>query len=197
MTTTRDLLQPIVRLTPADAHYFYGYYDNPAWSGDDSAHLVQRVEFRDRMPTPTDVAQVGLVHPGRDGFTRIAETTAWTFNFYENSPFTDLDNATAQEDMVYACPDPEAPGHFASSLIWVGVREGFCDLCVAATLEQSLEANPQAPQEVQDAARKALARARDEGGPTAPGIIKAFGPEGFKKLRNEMLKLTEQLNPSH
>ena len=124
-------------------------------------------------------------------------TMPWTFNFYENSPFTDLDNATAQEDMVYACPDPEAPGHFASSLMWEGLREGFCDLRVAATLEQSLEANPQAPQEVQDAARKALARARDEGGPTAPGIIKAFGPEGFEKLRNEMLNLTEQLNPSH
>ena len=79
MTFTKDLLLPVVRLTPDDAHYFFGYYDIPAWSGDDSAHLVYRVEFRDRMPTPEDVAQLGLVHPGRDGFTRIAETTAWNF----------------------------------------------------------------------------------------------------------------------
>jgi hypothetical protein len=64
-------------------------------------------------------------------------TMPWTFNFYENSPFTDLDNATAQEDMVYACPDPDAPGHFASSLMWEGLREGFCDLRVAATLEDA------------------------------------------------------------
>lgn len=121
-------------------------------------------------------------------------TMPWTFNFYENSPFTDLDNVTAQEDMVYACPDPDAPGHFATSLMWEGLREGFCDLRVAATLEQSLEAYPQAPQEVQDAARKALARSRGDGGPTVLGIIKAFGPEGFEKLRNEMLNLTERLN---
>jgi hypothetical protein len=79
MTSTKDLLQPIVRLTPDDAHYFFGYYDIPAWSRDDSAHLVHRVEFRDRMPTAGDVAQLGLVHPGRDGFTQIAETTAWNF----------------------------------------------------------------------------------------------------------------------
>lgn len=120
-------------------------------------------------------------------------TMPWTFNFYENSPFTDLDNITAQEDMVYACPDPDAPGHFATSLMWEGLREGFCDLRVSATLEQTLEANPQAPREVQDYARKTLASARDGGGPTATGIIEALGPDGFEKLRNEMLNLIEQL----
>jgi hypothetical protein len=96
--------------------------------------------------------------------------------------------------MVYACPDPEAPGHFATSLMWEGLREGFCDLRVAATLEQTLATHPQAPQEVQDAARKALARSRGDGGPTVPGIIGAFGSDGFEKLRNEMLDLIERLN---
>ncbi len=126
--------------------------------------------------------------------SQFAVTMPWTFNFYENSPFTDLDNATAQEDMVYACPDPEAPGHFATSLMWEGLREGFCDLRIAATLEQTLAAHPQAPRELQDAARKALARARGDGGSTVPGIIEAFGSGGFEKFRNEMLDLIERLN---
>ena len=57
--------------------------------------------------------------------------------------------------------------------MWEGLREGFCDLRVAATLEQSLEANPQAPQEVQDAARKALAN---------PALLARYSEAGLETI---------------
>ncbi len=63
-------------ITPEDdAHYFFGYYDMRATQG--TRHLAHRVQFMDRLPEKTDVAQLGYLEKGT--FTPFASTTAWNF----------------------------------------------------------------------------------------------------------------------
>lgn len=73
-----DLLSNrLQRLSPAGEHYFFGYYDLPAWDKEGNRHLAHRVGFMDRMPTASDVAEVGFLESGR--FHKLGETTAWNF----------------------------------------------------------------------------------------------------------------------
>ena len=74
-----DLKCPCRCLTSGPDHYFYGYYDNPAWSADQQYHLCHRVKFWDRIPTPQDSAVLGLIRLENQHFLPIAETTAWNF----------------------------------------------------------------------------------------------------------------------
>ena len=67
------------RLTPQDGHYFFGYYDNPAWDGGDQRHLCHKVEFMDQLPQATDVAQLGALSLAGHKFEPFATTTAWNF----------------------------------------------------------------------------------------------------------------------
>ncbi|MBD2846644.1 hypothetical protein IDH44_15700 [Paenibacillus sp. IB182496] len=70
----------LTRISPLDDyHYFYGYYDTPAWSGDDRLHLCHRVRFFDRLPQPGDEAELGVLDVEKGVFTRLAVTTAWNF----------------------------------------------------------------------------------------------------------------------
>jgi hypothetical protein len=85
MPEITDLNAPLRRLTPPRGHFFFGYYDVPAADAQDR-HLCQEVLFRDRFPTPEDVATIGhvpLPTPGAaEGdlpFTPFAETRAWNF----------------------------------------------------------------------------------------------------------------------
>jgi len=79
MQQTRDLLLPVVRLTPDGGQFFFGYYDVPAWSADDQCHLCHKVAFRDRLPVPDDVATLGVIRLDHRAFLPFAETTAWNF----------------------------------------------------------------------------------------------------------------------
>jgi hypothetical protein len=67
------------RLTNDDAHYFYGYYDTPAWSGNDRYHLCHQVQFCNRIPHTEDRAILGYIDTQDRSFHRIGETTAWNF----------------------------------------------------------------------------------------------------------------------
>ena len=62
------------RLTPQDAHYFYGYFDKTPWNaaGD---HPVHRVNFAGRHPRFGDKAEIGVIRGG--AFLKVAETFAW------------------------------------------------------------------------------------------------------------------------
>jgi hypothetical protein len=70
---------PSVRISEGEGHFFYGYYDNPAFSGNDRFHLVHRVSFCDRIQQPGDVAEIGMIDLENREFTKIGETTAWNF----------------------------------------------------------------------------------------------------------------------
>ena len=64
-------------ITPDDGyHYFFGYYDMRA-TGASGKHLAHRVAFWNRLPTASDVAEIGYLENGR--FYKFAETTAWNF----------------------------------------------------------------------------------------------------------------------
>lgn len=67
------------RITPMDGHYFFGYYDNPAWSRDGRYHLCHRVPFIDRLPRAGDIAVIGVIDRSDGSFEAIAETNAWNF----------------------------------------------------------------------------------------------------------------------
>ncbi|MBD2863541.1 TolB family protein [Paenibacillus oceani] len=68
-----------VPITDGDDHTFFGYYDNPAFSGDDRFHLVHRVPFCDRMQKAGDSAEIGLIELDSGTYIRLSETTAWNF----------------------------------------------------------------------------------------------------------------------
>lgn len=70
----------IVRISPNDGyHYFFGYYDIPALTPDDRYHLTNRVRFMDRLPTPEDVNELGIIDVQTGSFYKFAESHAWNF----------------------------------------------------------------------------------------------------------------------
>jgi hypothetical protein len=75
----RNELVKAERLTPDDGHYFFGYYDTPAWNESDRYHLCHKVDFFDRLPGPQDRAVLGFIDTLDHVFHPIAETTAWNF----------------------------------------------------------------------------------------------------------------------
>lgn len=86
MPATSDVIVPVRRISPGGVHCFFGYYDVPA-ADPDGRHLCHLVKFRDRFPTPADVAALGwltLPHrngstPGEPRFEQFAKTRAWNF----------------------------------------------------------------------------------------------------------------------
>jgi hypothetical protein len=79
MIPARNEMVKAETLTAGDAHYFFGYYDTPAWSGSGRYHLCHKVKFMDRLPRPDDVAAVGIIDVEDRRFEPVAETTAWNF----------------------------------------------------------------------------------------------------------------------
>ncbi|MBI4623817.1 MAG: hypothetical protein HY736_11460, partial [Verrucomicrobia bacterium] len=71
---------PVTRVSPASEHVFFGYYDVPAVDAASKRHLAHRVAFRDRLPTATDEAELGIYTLDGDGtFRPFAKTRAWNF----------------------------------------------------------------------------------------------------------------------
>ncbi len=79
MHPIRHQAAPLQRLTNDPGHCFFGYYDLQPWSADGTRHLCHRVPFMDRLPAPTDRAELGFVQPADGSFVPIAETAAWNF----------------------------------------------------------------------------------------------------------------------
>jgi hypothetical protein len=70
----------IRRISPNDGcHYFFGYYDIPAFDRIGRLHLCHRVGFRDRLPVPGDAAELGFFDLSTGGFEIFGETHAWNF----------------------------------------------------------------------------------------------------------------------
>jgi len=85
MPQMADVAAPLMRLTPADGQFFFGYYDIPA-ADRQGRHLVHQVAARDRFPSPSEPATLGTVTLPRPGqtaympdFRPFGETAAWNF----------------------------------------------------------------------------------------------------------------------
>lgn len=72
--TTTELRQ----LTRGD-HHFFGYYDKSPWDATEGTLLCHRVDFRDRIPTAEDAAEICLVDPETGESDAVGTTTAWSF----------------------------------------------------------------------------------------------------------------------
>ncbi|GHU14991.1 hypothetical protein FACS1894163_00300 [Spirochaetia bacterium] len=84
MNGVKDAVVEIRRLSPNDGHhYFYGYYDIPAFSKGDAKHLCHRVNFWDRFPTKDDTCEIGVIDIKSGQWEKLAETGA--FNFQQGS----------------------------------------------------------------------------------------------------------------
>lgn len=67
-------------ITPKDKkQYFFGYYDLQPFSNDEKMHLTHRVDFMDRLPTASDVCEIGYIDLEKNTFVKISETRAWNF----------------------------------------------------------------------------------------------------------------------
>lgn len=96
-TRKRELV-PSVRLSDEERHTFFGYYDNPAFSGDDRRHLVHRVPFCDRMQRAGDSAELGFIELDSGRYTRLAETTAWNF---QQGSMLQWNPAAPDDEVIY------------------------------------------------------------------------------------------------
>ena len=80
MEGIKDARVEIRRLSPLDGfHYFYGYYDNPAFSKGDQKHLCHRVNFWDRLPGKNDICELGAIDIKTGAWEKLAETSAFNF----------------------------------------------------------------------------------------------------------------------
>jgi hypothetical protein len=100
MLRVKDELVRAERLTDGDGghHYFYGYYDNPAFSGDGKRHLCHRVSFWDRLPEADDTAVIGVIDVEEGEFLPVAETTAWNF---QQGSMLQWNPASPDDEIIY------------------------------------------------------------------------------------------------
>ena len=77
MRHIKQQLLPIEQLTLGPG---IPVYDLQPWSADGRFHLCHRVDFRDRMPTEADPAELGIIPMnGEQQFIPFARTYAWNF----------------------------------------------------------------------------------------------------------------------
>ena len=70
----------IQAVTQPPKHHFFGYYDMRPWDESGRYHLVLKVDFMDRPPTPDDEAVVGAVDLAEgNSFLPLSRTRAWNF----------------------------------------------------------------------------------------------------------------------
>lgn len=70
---------PVQRISPANEHFFFGYYDLQPYNQDESLYLAHKTTFRNRLHTAQDFAQIGVIDPKRQTFERLDTTFAWNF----------------------------------------------------------------------------------------------------------------------
>ena len=109
----------IVRISPNDGkHYFFGYYDIASMTPDDRYHLTNRVDFMDRLQTPNDVSELGVIDLQTGEFHKFAETRAW--NFQQGSLMQWKGNGN--QEVVYNVFENNAY-HSVVQNVWTGERK--------------------------------------------------------------------------
>ena len=73
------------RITSADSHFFFGYYDRLPISTDGRYHLAVHPGFMDRPNTGADKAEIGIVDLKDDNkWTPLDDQTAWNWQMAAN-----------------------------------------------------------------------------------------------------------------
>lgn len=104
MIGIKDNVTDVKVLSPENEQCFFGYYDLESYDSTGRKHLCHRVDFIDRIPNSTDMADLGILSEGH--FEKIAETTAWNFQqgallqYQKGSDHTVFYNARQQDRYV-------------------------------------------------------------------------------------------------
>lgn len=67
------------RISPAEQHFFFGYYDLQPFDTKGKYHLAHRVDFIDRLHEKDDEAEIGLIELDTLKYTPLTTTKAWNF----------------------------------------------------------------------------------------------------------------------
>lgn len=67
------------RISPAEKHCFFGYYDLQPFDSKGKYHLAHRVDFMDRLHQEGDEAEIGIIELNTLKYTPITTTKAWNF----------------------------------------------------------------------------------------------------------------------
>lgn len=80
MVTKVETSVPCWPITQGPKHHFFGYYDKSPWDTTGRYVLAMEVDFNDRLPSPDDLAVIGLVDlDNNNRFEPVAETRAWNW----------------------------------------------------------------------------------------------------------------------
>jgi len=74
-----DRSLPVRRITPADGHYFFGYYDLQPFDKNQKYHLTHKTDFYDRLQRKGDVCEIGIISMDSGKYERLEWTRAWNF----------------------------------------------------------------------------------------------------------------------
>ncbi len=68
----------LIRITPGDGQYFFGYYDKWQFDPTDRYELGMKSRFMDRPPAPGDAIEIGMIDRDQDHcWAGLGSTTAW------------------------------------------------------------------------------------------------------------------------
>ena len=67
------------RISPAEQHFFFGYYDVQPFDSKGKYHLAHKVDFMDRLHEKDDEAEIGIIELDTLKYSPIATTKAWNF----------------------------------------------------------------------------------------------------------------------
>lgn len=67
------------RISPAEKHFFFGYYDLQPFDSKGKYHLAHHVDFMDRLHQKDDMAEIGIIEIETRKYTPITTTKAWNF----------------------------------------------------------------------------------------------------------------------
>lgn len=67
------------RISPADGHYFFGYYDLQPFSQNEQYYLTHKTDFYNRLQKRGDVCVLGLIHAKTGKYEKLTTTKAWNF----------------------------------------------------------------------------------------------------------------------
>ena len=67
------------RISPAEQHFFFGYYDLQPFDVNGKYHLAHHVGFMDRLHEKDDEAEIGLIELDTLKYSPITTTKAWNF----------------------------------------------------------------------------------------------------------------------
>lgn len=73
----KNNLCPVRAISPAEGHYFFGYYDLMPYSPDGRRHLCGKLPFDGVLNTKDDVMEFGWLEDGK--FQKLFQTTCWNF----------------------------------------------------------------------------------------------------------------------